>query len=144
MTRMIGWAIGAISLFVLGACNVIDEDEGTESGISGDGVQLSNIQPEVGDGSNTGWSTASCMIVEGRTEWGFNKKHAFYISKPRVWDPDIRISVIELKSCEITNCTLDSCPESSKIAYTTKDWLCVGDYVKVNGNDCLITKMEAK
>ena len=144
MTRMIKWAIGAIALFVLGACNVIDKDEGTESGISGDGVPLSNIQSEVGDGSDSSWSTGSCMIVEGRTEWGFNKKYAFYISKPRVWDPDVRISIIELKSCEITNCTLDSCPESSKIAYTTKDWLCVGDYVKVNGNDCLITKIEAK
>ncbi|SVE25865.1 uncharacterized protein METZ01_LOCUS478719 [marine metagenome] len=144
MTRMIKWAIGAAALFLLGACNVIGEGEDTESGISGDGVQLSNIQPEVGGGSNKGWSSASCMIVEGRTEWGFNKKHAFYISKPRVWDPDIRISVIELKSCEITNCTLDSCPESSYIAYTTKDWLCVGDYVKINGNDCLIINMEAK
>ena len=143
LTRLIKWPIGVVALLFLVACNFIGEEEETESGVSGDGVKLSNIQPEVGEGSNMGWSSASCMIAEGRTEWGFNKKHAFYISKPRVWDPDIRISVVGLKSCEITNCTLDSCPESSKIAYTTKDWLCVGDYVKVNGNDCLITAIDS-
>ena len=142
---MIKWPIGVVILLLLVACNVIDRDEGTESGVSGDGVKLSNIQPEVGDGSNMDWNSASCMIAQGKTEWGFRKKNVFHIDEPSAsdWDPDVEITLLKLDKCEITNCTLDSCPESSKIAYTTKNWLCVGDYVKVNGNDCLITAIDS-
>ena len=67
---MIKWPIAVAALFLLVACNVIGRDEGTESGVSGDGVKLSNIQSEVGEGSNQGWSSA-CMIVQGKTEWRF-------------------------------------------------------------------------
>ena len=129
-------------LLLLVACNFIGEDEETESGVSGDGVKLSNIQSEVGEGSNKAWSSA-CMIVEGKTEWGFRSKYTFNIDEPSDWDPDVEITLIKLNECELTNCTLDSCPESSKIGYTTKNWLCVGDYVKVNGNDCLITAINS-
>ena len=134
-----------MALLFLVACNFIGEEEETESGVSGDGVKLSNIQPEVGEGSNIDWKSASCMIVEGRTEWRFRKKNAFHIGEPSAsdWDPHVEITLIKLRNCEITNCTLDSCPESSKIAYTTKNWLCVGDYVKVNGNNCLITAIDS-
>ena len=147
---MIKWPIGVVALLLLVACNVIGKDEGTESGVSGDGVklsnsELSNIQPEVGEGSNKEWSSG-CMIVQGKTEWRFRSKHVFHIDEPSDWDPDlddrVEISLIKLDKCELMNCTLDSCPESSKIAYTTMDWLCVGDYVKVNGNDCLITAID--
>ena len=141
-TRMIKWPIGVAVLLLLVACNFIGGDENTESGVSGDGVKLSQLQPEIGEGSNKAWSSA-CMIVQGKTEWRFRSKHAFHIDEPSDWDPDVEITLIKLDKCEITNCTLDSCPESSKIAYTTKNWLCVGDYVKVNGNNCLITAIDS-
>ena len=146
LTRMIKWPIGVAALLFLVACNLIGGDEDTESGISGDGVKLKNIQTEVGDGSNKVWSSA-CMIVQGKTESKFRSKYAFHIDEPSDWDPDlddrVEITLIKLDKCEIRNCTLDSCPESSKIAYTTENWLCVGDYVKVNGNDCLITAIDS-
>ena len=143
---MIKWPIGMAALLLLVACNVIGRDEGTESGVSGDGVKLKYIQTEVGDGSNKVWSSA-CMIVQGKTESKFRSKYAFHIDEPSDWDPElddrVEISLIKLDKCELRNCTLDSCPESPKIAYTTKDWLCKGDYVKVNGNDCLITAIDS-
>ena len=142
LTQIIKWPIGIMVLLLLVACNFIGEDEETESGVSGDGVKLSNIQSEVGEGSNKAWSSA-CMIVEGKTEWGFRSKYTFNIDEPSDWDPDVEITLIKLNECELRNCTLDSCPESSKIGYTTKNWLCVGDYVKVNGNDCLITAINS-
>ena len=141
-TRMIKWPIGVAVLLLLVACNFIGEDEETESGVSGDGVKLTDIQPKVGEGSNKAWSSA-CMIVQGKTEWRFRSKYAFQLDDPSDWDPDVEITLVNLDQCEIRNCTLDSCPESSKIAYTTKNWLCVGDYVKVNGNDCLITAIDS-
>lgn len=139
---MIKWSIGVMALLLLVACNLIGGDEDTESGVSGDGVKLSKIQPKVGDGSSKAWTSSKCMIVQGMTEWRFKNKRVFHIGKPSDWEPDVDISLVEVSNCEITNCTLDSCPESSNIAYTTKDWLCVADYVKVNGNDCLITDIE--
>ena len=115
-----------------------DLDEG-DAGISGDGVILGEEQASVGSGSGSAWNSAKCMVVEGNTVWKFRAKHRFQIGTPSNWEPDIEISVIQLPDCEITNCTTDDCPESSKIAYTTKDWLCADDHVKINGNSCLIT-----
>ena len=74
---MIKWPIGVMALLFLVACNLIGGDEDTESGISGDGVKLKNIQTEVGDGSNKVWSSA-CMIVQGKTESKFRSKYAFH------------------------------------------------------------------
>ena len=87
------------------------------------------------------------MIVQGKTEWRFRSKYVFQIDEPSDWNTDlddrVEISLIKLDKCELRNCTLDSCPESPKIAYTTKDWLCKGDYVKVDGNDCLIVAIDS-
>ena len=146
MTRIIKWPIGEMALFFVVACNLIGGDEDTESGMSGDGVKLKQIQTEIGDGSDKSWSSA-CMIVQGKTEWRFRSKYVLQVDEPSDWDPDlddrVDISLIKLDKCELRNCTLDSCPESPKIAYTTKDWLCAGDYVKVDGFDCLITAVNA-
>ena len=40
---------------------------------------------------------------------------------------------------EISDCKID---RTTKIAYTTKDWLCKGDQVKVDGKDCTIAKVD--
>ena len=44
------------------------------------------------------------------------------------------ITLLEISDCKISR--------TSKIAYTTKNWLCKGDQVKVDGKDCVITKIE--
>ena len=40
---------------------------------------------------------------------------------------------------KIADCKID---RTTKIAYTTKDWLCKGDQVKVDGKDCTIVKVD--
>jgi hypothetical protein len=40
---------------------------------------------------------------------------------------------------KIAHCKID---RTTKIAYTTKDWLCKGDQVKVDGKDCTIAKVD--
>ena len=124
--------IVGVALLLLAACNLIDEGN-TESGISGGGVVAGSNQTNVGDGSDSAWTSTTCNVVDGKIEWRWSEdKNSFSIDNPTSWSTSssIDITLLEISSCEIDSAT--------KIAYTTKDWLCVGDYVKVNGTNCLI------
>ena len=124
--------IVVIALLFLIACNLIDEGE-TESGISGDGVVAGSEQTHVGDGSPSDWATSTCRLVDGYRIWRFTSKYVFDVLEVDPAEPNdiVRIDILEQSFCEID--------EETKIAYTTKDWLCKSDYVKINGSNCLIT-----
>ena len=132
MTLLIRNLIVGTALMLTTACNLIDEGD-TESGISGDGVVAKDQQSSEGDGSDSDWSGATCSVVEGKTEWRWSTdSNSFSVDSPTSWTTS---SSIDIELLEISSCEIDS---ETKIAYTTKDWLCVGDYVKVNGTNCLI------
>ena len=142
-----------IGLLVLTSCDFLNESS-TDSGVSGKEVAAGEIQTKIGRGSPSDWSITKCAVVEHRTEWRWNPPrpdaadgdegdpdpYIFHIDKPdtadkREWSSqglrgDVLITLLPLSSCAID--------DSAKIAFTTKDWLCVDDYVKVNGTDCLI------
>ena len=122
----------ALALLSLPACNLIDKGN-TESGISGDGVVAGSKQTSVGDGSPSSWASSTCRLIEGNKEWRFTSKYVFDVLETDSDNPDdiVRIDVLEQRVCEIDS--------STKIAYTTNNWLCVGDYVKINSSNCLIT-----
>ena len=125
--------IVGVALLLLAACNLIDEGN-TESGMSGDGVVAASNQTSVGNGSDSAWTNTICNVVDGKTEWRWSEDlNSFSIDDPASWSTS---SSIDITLLEISSCEIDS---ETKIAYTTKDWLCTGDYVKVDGNDCLIT-----
>ena len=76
-------------------------------------------------------------MVEGNKKWRYTSKYVFDAVEV---DPDepkdiVRIDVLELSSCAISS--------STKIAYTTKNWLCKGDYVKIDGVSCKITAVKS-
>ena len=122
----------ALALLLFSACNLIDKGD-TESGISGDGVVADSEQNSVGDGSDSDWKSTACKVVDGKTEWRLSEDlNSFAIDDPTSWSTSSSIDITLLK---ISSCEIDS---MAKIAYTTKDWLCVGDHVKVNGANCLI------
>ena len=135
-----------IVLLALTSCDILRESS-TDSGISGNGVAAKQIQSKIGDGSPVDWDSKTCAIIEGRTEWkwlpepkegGENEDadpYVFHVDIPGEWQSknklgDVLITLLPLSSCKIDN--------STTIAYTTKNWLCVDDYVKINGTDCLI------
>ena len=124
--------IVGVALLLLAACNLIDEGE-TESGISGDGVVAGSEQTHVGDGSPSDWVSSSCRLVDGNKKWRFTSKYVFDVLEVDPEEPNdiVRIDVLEQSFCEIDS--------ETKIAYTTKNWLCKDDYVKINGSNCLIT-----
>ena len=153
----------AVALLFLGGCNLIGGDGKSESGIAGDGVTAAGVLSKIGDGSDSSWSS-SCAVVEEKTEWRWGWWQDDYdivdvgsdvtldeVPKPR--DPYIfTIDVPTLLNDEkwghsqvfitlvkIADCKID---RTTKIAYTTKDWLCNGDEVKVNGKDCTIAKVD--
>ena len=125
-----GWAF-PLNVNHRGGISLLTGEEDIESGISGSGVVEDSIQTSVGDGSKSSWASSTCRVVEGSTKWRYTSKFVFNVIDPDDSDEIVRIDVLELNACEIDGAT--------KIAYTTKDWLCVNDYVKINGTDCLIT-----
>ena len=153
--------VGAVLLFVSG-CTLIGESGKSESGIAGDGVTAGNSLSKIGDGSGSSWSD-NCAVVEEKTEWRWGWWQDDYdivdvgsdvtldeVPKPR--DPYIfTIDVPTLNNDEkwghsqvfITLVKIADCKigRTTKIAYTTKDWLCKGDQVKVDGKDCTIAKV---
>ena len=153
----------AIALSFVSGCNLIGGDGKSESGIAGDGVTSGSALSKIGDGSDSSWSD-SCVVVEEKTEWRWGWWEDDYdivdvgsdvtlseVPKPR--DPYIfTIDVPTLNNDEkwghsqvfitlvkIADCKID---RTTKIAYTTKDWICKGDQVKVNGKDCTIAKVD--
>jgi hypothetical protein len=142
--------IGGIGLLSLSACDALRESS-TDSGIGGKGVAARKIQTEIGRGSPSDWNSSTCVVVENRTQWKWMPEpkagseddnadpHIFHIDKPNEWTSkgklgDILITLLPLSRCEID--------DKSTIAYTTKDWLCVDDYIRVNDNDCLIKSIK--
>jgi len=137
---------------ILTSCDVLRESD-TDSGIGGKGVGARGIQPDIGRGSPSDWKSTTCAVVEDRTQWkwvpapqdgsGENEDadpYIFQIDKPGDWKSkgklgDVLITLLPLSSCKID--------DKATIAYTTKDWLCVDDYVRVNDSDCLIKSIEA-
>ena len=116
--------IVGVTLLLLSACNLIDKGD-TESGISGDGVVADSEQTSVGDGSDLAWTSATCSVIDGKTEWRWsNDSNSFSIDNPASWSTSSRIDITLLA---ISSCVIDS---ATTIAYTTKDWLCVGDLGK--------------
>ncbi len=161
--ELIRLVMPAVVLLFLGGCNLIGGDGKSESGIAGDGVTAAGVLSKIGDGSDSSWSS-SCAVVEEKTEWRWGWWQDDYdivdvgsdvtldeVPKPR--DPYIfTIDVPTLLNDEkwghsqvfitlvkIADCKID---RTTKIAYTTKDWLCNGDEVKVNGKDCTIAKVD--
>ena len=153
----------AVAVLFVSGCNFIGGGGKSESGIAGDGVTTGNVLSKIGDGSDAAWSD-SCVIVEDKTEWRWGWWEDDYdivdagsdvtldeVPKPR--DPYVfTIDVPTLNNdekwghsqamvtlVEIADCKID---RSTKIAYTTKNWLCKGDQVKVDGKDCTIAKIE--
>jgi hypothetical protein len=150
-------AIGLVALVFISGCNVVGGGGDSESGIGGGGVESGEILSKVGDGSSKSWSSTTCQLVEGKTQWrwgwwqdtndvGWEPEldlprgaYVFTVDKPgllgEVWGQDqMFITLLKQSHCEISS--------STKIAYTTKDWLCVGDKVKVDGKDCVISAIE--
>jgi hypothetical protein len=98
-----------------------------------------------GAGSALTWNSNKCELTQGKTLWrwegfddcyygnaaGCRKTNRFAINKPRTegyyqdW-----VYLVKLSGCKITR--------SSKITYSTKNWLCEGDTVKINGKACVI------
>jgi hypothetical protein len=156
--ELIRLALVAIALLSVHGCDLIGGSGKSDSGIAGDGVTTAGILSKVGDGSSKGWSNISCELVEGKTQWrwgwwqdgadpGFEPElsdsvspsYIFTIDKPgpmgEVWGQDQKfITLLRQSHCKIS--------ASTKITYTTKDWLCVGDKVKVDGEDCVISTIE--
>jgi hypothetical protein len=149
--------IAGIVLLLASSCDLIGESGDSESGISGDGVTDGGILSKVGDGSSSSWSSKTCQLIEGKTQWRWGwwqdsedvgsepelelprSSYVFTIDKPgplgAVWGQDqMFITLLKQSHCKIN--------DSTKIAYTSKDWLCVGDKVKVDGEDCIISSIE--
>ena len=154
---MIRLALVAIALLFVHGCDLIGGNGKSDSGISGDGVTTAGTLSKVGDGSSKGWSSISCELVEGKTQWRWGwwqdgpdagwepeldewvSSYVFTIDKPgplgEVWGQDQKfITLLKQSHCKIG--------ASTKIAYTTKDWLCAGDTVKVDGEDCIISTID--
>ena len=162
LTRLVVF-VGA--LFVLSGCDLIGEKSETKSGIAGKGVKLNDSQGKIGDGSSFGWSALKCELVQGKTQWRLGDwstrddhentdPYTVSIDSPtggsesgkwgeystdndggfEVSSSIVRIKMVELSQCKVTTTT--------KSAYTTKDWLCGGDYFKVDGTDCAIDTIQ--
>ena len=97
--------------------------------MSGGGVIAGATQTSIGDGSDSSWDVAKCEIVVGFTKWKWRREDTFHLDEPSGADANVSIML----SCEIL--------KTSKIAYTTKNYLCVGDTVKVDNEDCSITSI---
>ena len=136
-----------IVLLTLSACDVLRESS-TDSGISGNGVAAKSIQTEIGDGSPLAWKSSTCVVVESRTQWKWlpapkdeeaegedADPYIFHIDIAGEWQSKHKVGDVLITLLPLSNCKIDN---STKIAYTTKNWLCVDDYVKVDGADCLI------
>ena len=156
--ELIRLIIAGVALLSVSGCNLIGGGDGeSESGIAGDGVITAGTLSKVGDGSSKGWSSATCQLVEGMTQWRWGwwqdgpdvgwepelddsvSSYVFTIDKPgplgEVWGQSQRfVTLLNQSHCKISS--------STKIAYTTKDWLCAGDIVKVDGEDCIISTIE--
>ena len=157
--ELIRLVMAAVALLFVSGCNLIGGGGESESGIAGDGVRNGGILSKVGDGSSKGWSSTTCQLMEGKTQWRWGwwqdgidvgwepeedpdeprSSYVFTVDKPGpmgdVWGQDqMFITLLKQSHCKIDY--------SKKIAYTTKDWLCAGDVVKVGGEDCIISKIE--
>ena len=155
--ELIRLIIAGVALLSVSGCNLIGGDGKSDSGIAGDGVTTAGILSKVGDGSIKGWNSTTCQLVEGMTQWRWGwwqdgpdvgsepeldevvSPYVFTVDKPgalgEVWGQDQRfITLLNQSHCKIS--------ASTKIAYTTKDWLCAGDKVKVDGEDCIISTIE--
>jgi len=104
----------------------------SSSGISGGGVIAGATQTSIGDGSDSNWDAAKCELVAGFTKWKWRRADTFHLDEPSGADANVSIMV----ACEIL--------ETSKIEYTTKNYLCVDDKVKVDNEDCSITSITTK
>ena len=154
LTRLI---MAVVSLLFVSGCDFIGGGGDSESGIGGDGVTSAEILSKVGDGSSKSWNSATCELVEGKNQWRWGwwqdgadvgwepeldesvSLYVFTIDKPgplgEVWGQDQKfITLLKQSHCKISS--------STKVAYTTKDWLCSGDNVKVDGKDCIISTIE--
>jgi len=138
-------------LLVLPSCDVLRESD-TDTGIGGKGVMAGDLQPHIGRGSPSDWNTATCAVVEGRTQWKWlpppkegsseddaGDPYIFHIDKPLKWTSEGKLGDVLITLLPLSSCQID---DQSTIAYTTKDWLCVDDYVRVNDNDCLIKSIK--
>ena len=106
----------------------------TGSGTVVDGI--GTVGGSVGSGSKYQWDGYRCRLVEGKIQYSWNKFYTgntysdwFYIKAPSD-QYHYGVSVLKLSGCAID--------ASSTIWYSTKNWLCVGDTVKINGNQCTI------
>jgi hypothetical protein len=105
-------------------------DGTSSSGTTGDssaGVIAGATQNGIGDGSDLNWDAKNCEMVATFTKWKWRKANTFHVDEPSGGDPNISIVV----ACEIL--------KTSKIKYTTKNYLCVDDKVKIDNKDCPIT-----
>lgn len=140
-------ALSGILILTLSSCDVLRESD-TDAGIGGKGVAHRELQPEIGRGSPSEWATLTCAVVEERTQWKWLPEpkdgggedddadpFAFQIDKPNGWQSRGKLGDVLITLLPLSNCAIDN---KTTIAYTTKDWLCVDDYVRVNDSDCLI------
>lgn len=107
----------------------------------------------VGTGSEFRWDSAECEVVAGKTMWsrmafvhrgcaGFPStsyclsQDKFFMKAPSdsVY-AEVAVKVVPLPGCTLRDETVKS------IWYSTKDWLCSGDAVKINGKNCVIDKI---
>tara|TARA_B100000029_G_scaffold68697_1_gene61122 strand:+ start:1141 stop:1677 length:537 start_codon:yes stop_codon:yes gene_type:complete len=158
LTRLVV-IIGA--LCVLAGCDLIGEKSETKSGIDGKGVGSQENQDKTGDGSSFGWSALKCELVQGKTQWRLGDwstrddqettdPYTISIDSPTggsesgQWGDystnndggfEVSNSIVRVKLVALSECKIKS---DTKIAYTTKNWLCGGDYIKVSGKDCAI------
>tara|TARA_A100001037_G_C14800251_1_gene478571 strand:+ start:43 stop:555 length:513 start_codon:yes stop_codon:yes gene_type:complete len=139
--------VSGILMLTLSSCDVLRESD-TDSGIGGKGVAHRELQPKIGRGSPSAWTTKTCAVVEGRTQWKWIPEptdgageddaadpYIFQIDKPNEWQSKGKLGDVLITLLPLSSCAIDS---KTTIAYTTKDWLCVDDYVRVNDSDCLI------
>jgi hypothetical protein len=140
-------ALSGFLILTLSSCDVLRESD-TDAGIGGKGVAHRELQTDIGRGSPSEWVTKTCAVVEGRTQWkwlptpkdggGENDEadpYIFQIDKPNEWQSRGKLGDVMITLLPLSNCAIDN---QTTIAYTTKDWLCVDDYVRVNDSDCLI------
>ena len=70
---LIRLVMAVVALLFVNGCNFIGGEGHSESGIAGDGVTTGGILSKAGDGSSKGWSSATCQLVEGKTQWRWGR-----------------------------------------------------------------------
>ena len=110
----------------------------TGSGTVVDGI--GTVGGSVGSGSKFQWDYDKCYVVEGKTQYSWNK---FFTSNTNPYYFSIKSPDVEnifgnrhgVKVLKLSGCAIDA---SSIIWYSTNNYLCSGDKIKINGNDCTI------